>query len=483
MEKLIRQLKESKKRFLVVGDAMLDSYLYGNVSRISPEAPVPVFNYLKKESVLGGAANVAANVAAMGFQVSLMAVAGQDDAAKELKALLQAKQIGTELVYEAADRATTVKTRIVSGGQQMLRIDDEDTSDISAETQQELTGLLEEAIAQYDIILMSDYMKGFLTNAFTSQVIAIAKAHQVKVIVDVKAKNPSKYAGAYLLKPNRRELAYMTDMPVETRDEVIAAMKVLKQEADCNQVIATLSGDGMMFLSEDGHVYESNVEAKQVCDVVGAGDTAFSYIGLGIVENVEPQLILQLANGASSIKVTKFGTAVVTLDEMEQMYGQKPEKVQNLQGLLTQLSKAREQGKKIVFTNGCFDILHLGHTRYLKKAKGLGDLLIVAVNSDASVKRLKGEGRPINNEDNRLAMLAELDFIDYVIKFGEDTPYELIQAIQPDVLVKGGDYEIQDIVGHDIVEAKGGLVTTIPLVDGMSTTNIINSIQQHEENK
>lgn len=478
MQNLIKKLKMSNKRFLVIGDAMLDVYLHGQVSRISPEAPVPVFQYKSRNSILGGAANVAANVAAMGMQTALLAVTGDDDSGRDIIKLLEAKGVDTGLVLKCENRITTLKARLVSGGQQMTRIDHEDTSDIDRKTQDRLKEMLTAAIDSYDIVLMSDYQKGVLSESFTHEVIKIAAEHGKKVIVDVKSKNPAKYVGAYLLKPNRKELAYMTNMPVGSHDEVVAAMKALKDAASCEAVIATLSGDGMVFLDEKGDVYESNVEARQVCDVVGAGDTAFSYIGLGIAEGLRPQTVITLANAASSIKVTKFGTSVVTLEELEDMFGGRPAKIQELDGLLEQVKRfrSRKPDGKVVFTNGCFDILHLGHARYLKEAKKLGDILIVGVNSDESVKRLKGEGRPINNEDVRMAMLAELDFIDYVIKFGEDTPYELIKAIQPDVLVKGGDYRIEDIVGHDIVEAKGGLVTTIELVDGMSTTNIINAV-------
>lgn len=485
MENLIRQLKESNKKFLVIGDAMLDVYVHGQVERISPEAPVPVFRYKRKENILGGAANVAANIAAMGKEAALMAVTGDDDAAKAIMKLLAEKNVDVSLMCAVKDRVTTQKVRLVSGGQQITRIDDEDASDISEDVENHMKQMLENVIDEYDIVLMSDYQKGLLSDSFTQIIINTAKAHNKKVIVDVKSNNPAKYTGAYMLKPNRKELAYMTGMPAGTQQEVIDAMRQLKNAAGCDTVIATLSGDGMMFLDEDNNVYESNVEARQVCDVVGAGDTAFSYIGLGIAEGIRPQTLLTLANAASSIKVTKFGTSVVTLDELEEMFGDRTPKVQTLEGVIKNIEKLkkRKPDAKIVFTNGCFDILHLGHARYLKKAGNLGDMLIVAVNSDASVKRLKGEGRPINSEDIRMAMLAEFDFIDYVIKFGEDTPYELIKAIQPDILVKGGDYKIEDIVGHDIVEAKGGVVMTIPLVDGMSTTNIINAISDGVEKK
>lgn len=478
MENLVKKLKMSNKRFLVIGDAMLDVYLHGEVSRISPEAPVPVFNYKKRSLVLGGAANVAANIAAMGMQTALLAVTGDDSEGRDIVRLLEEKNVDTSLMYSCENRITTLKARLVSKGHQMTRIDHEDTSNIDDDTAEKLISMLEASIDGFDIILMSDYQKGVLSEKFTHSVIQAASAHNRKVIVDVKSKNPAKYSGAYLLKPNRRELAYMTDMPAQSREEVIAAMKALKTSASCMAVIATLSGDGMIYLDENNSVYESNVEVREVRDVVGAGDTAFSYIGLGIAEGLRPQTVLSLANAASSIKVTKFGTSVVTLDEIADMFGSRPPKVLNLKGALEQVAKfrTRKPDGRVVFTNGCFDILHLGHARYLKEAKKLGDILIVGVNSDASVKRLKGEGRPINNEDVRMAMLAELDFIDYVIRFDEDTPYGLIDAIRPDVLVKGGDYKKEDIVGHDIVEASGGIVTTIELVDGMSTTNIINAV-------
>lgn len=483
MENLIKQLSQCNKRFLVIGDAMLDIYLHGDVSRISPEAPVPVFKYRDKSSILGGAANVAANVASMGMRVSLMTVVGADGEGKDIIRLLNEKGVDTGYVLECPGRITTLKARLVSAGQQMTRIDNEDTTDIDEDIENRLADRLADGIDDFDIVLMSDYQKGVLSSSFARRVIEIANEHKKKVIVDVKSKDPVKYAGAYLLKPNRRELAYMTGMPVETRDDVVAAMQNLKEKASCDAVIATLGGDGMIFLDENNNIYESNVEAREVRDVVGAGDTAFSYIGLGIANGLRPQIVLTLANAAASIKVTKFGTSVVTLAELEDMFDKKPAKIQKLAGLLELLDRLRRKRPDavIVFTNGCFDILHLGHARYLKEARKLGDVLIVAVNSDASVKRLKGESRPINSEEVRMAMLAELDCVDYVIMFDEDTPYELIKAIEPDVLVKGGDYRPEDIVGYDIVKTRGGLVTTIELVEGMSTTNIINAVNEKRE--
>ncbi len=479
MNEVLRKIRKGHYKMLVIGDSMLDSYVRGTVQRISPEAPVPVFRFNERKYVLGGAANVASNLAAMNIAVFVMSVVGIDEGGKKIIELLNEKGVNTDFIVKSEEKVTTIKERIVSGNQQMLRIDTEDTKELSEELEMRFLSLYKGIVSQMDMILLSDYQKGMLSYQFCRKLIVLANESNIKVIVDVKAEDATHYYGAYLLKPNRIELSKLTGMILENPQNIVKAMRIVKRQAGCKCVLTTLGENGMILLDQDDEIITSNIETKQVYDVVGAGDTAFSYIALGLVQGLQSNEMLMLANAAAAIKVTKSGTAVVTIEELRQKYGKAQCKLQDINSLVNIVNNNRD--KKIVFTNGCFDILHLGHIKYLKKAKRLGDILIVAVNSDASVKRLKGENRPINLQQDRMEMLAELDFVDYIVSFEEDTPYELIKKINPDVLVKGGDYQIENIVGREIVEKKGGLVTTIPFIEGKSTTGIIRALNRSIE--
>lgn len=479
----IQNISLNPKSFLVIGDIMLDRYCSGSINRISPEAPVPVLRYNGEKNILGGAANVATNLVGIGQKVSLMACIGEDEAGKEVLRLLHEDGIDSEMVAVEGTRPTTLKTRFVAGNQQLLRVDDESTQGISDKTKGTLLAIYERRIAEFDLVLISDYMKGMLSFEFTREIIRIADRNGKKVIVDVKDPNPGKYGGAYLLKPNKKELHDLTGMPVETMDEVVLAMKALRQKAGCRCILATLSADGMAYLDEKDEVLFEKSDSRKVYDVVGAGDTAFAYVAAAMAFGFPSKEMLKLANTASSIKVTRFGTAVVSISEVIDELFHEINKIQTTDTIEKALSGQRH--KKIVFTNGCFDILHIGHIRYLKEAKAKGDILVLGLNSDASVKRLKGTSRPVNNERDRMDMLAEMEFIDYVVLFEEDTPYNLITRVKPDILVKGGDYQVEDIVGADFVRSMGGSVEVIPFVEGKSTTNIINAMKRLEsdENK
>ncbi len=475
-KEMLQNIIDRPKNFLVVGDIMLDRYCIGCINRISPEAPVPVLKYQQEKNILGGAANVAANLLGIHQQVSVLACVGNDEAGKTVLKLLEKSGICTDMVAVEQDRPTTLKTRFVANNQQLLRVDDESTKPLNSDTQEQLLSRYEEQIDSFDIILLSDYMKGVLSFDFTQQLIRIASAHNKKVIVDVKDLDATKYSGAYMLKPNRKELAELSGMPVDTMEQVERAMEHLKEKACCNCVLATLSGDGMAYLGEDNSIIHVACDSRKVYDVVGAGDTAFAYAAVSLVYGFKPREILSIANTASSIKITRFGTTVVTMDEVIDELYTGNNKVQTMETIAAVLETKRDQ--KIVFTNGCFDILHIGHIKYLKEAKNKGDILVVGLNSDSSVKRLKGPERPINSEKDRIDMLAELDFIDYIVLFEEDTPYNLICRVHPDILVKGGDYNVDNIVGADFVKSYGGSVEVIPFVDGKSTTNIINKMKE-----
>ncbi|MGN0161907.1 MAG: D-glycero-beta-D-manno-heptose 1-phosphate adenylyltransferase [Lachnospiraceae bacterium] len=474
----IQNITQNAGKFLVVGDIMLDKYCSGSINRISPEAPVPVMRFQKEKNILGGAANVATNLVGIQQKVALMACVGDDAAGEKIRELLQEQGIDDELVITETGRPTTLKTRFVAGNQQLLRLDDESTEDLLKETKDKMISLYEKRIDEFDLVLLSDYMKGVLSYDLTQDIIRIAKEHGKRVIVDVKDVNCAKYKGAYLLKPNRKELRELTGQKADSMEEVVQAMKTLQIKAGCDNVLATLSGDGMAYLNEKKELFLQKCDSRKVYDVVGAGDTAFAYVAVSIAFGLDERELLRLANTASSIKITKFGTSVVTIDEVIDELYHEVNKIQTKDSIAGVLDKQRD--KKIVFTNGCFDILHIGHVKYLKEARALGDILVLGLNSDASVKRLKGPSRPVNNEADRMDMLAEMEFIDYVVLFEEDTPYDLITKVKPDVLVKGGDYEVDHIVGADFVRDNGGSVEVIPFVEGKSTTNIINAMKRLE---
>ena len=477
-----------KKNILVIGDVMLDTYFNGKVKRISPEAPVPVFLKKDERSTLGGAANVAANLVAAGQNVAMMSIIGNDEHGRQLLEAFADQNVNSELVLQVSTRDTTTKTRFLADNhQQLLRLDVEDAAVISKEEEGILLQKLEETISRFDLIILSDYLKGLLTYDFTQGVIQIARNANKKVIIDVKDPNVEKYTGAYLLKPNLKEVRDLTKMPAQTDEEIIEASRYLCEQCKTEYALTTCGGRGMVLVAKDGTAHKIDCIPQEVYDVTGAGDTVIAYLGTCMANGIELEKAMDIANIAAGIQVSKVGTSSVYISEIEEYLGKNARK--NIEKQINTYKviswkdisalKRRIGNKTVVFTNGCFDILHIGHVRYLKQASLLGDLLIVGLNSDASVKRLKGEERPINCQEDRAELLAALEFIDYVVIFDEDTPYELIQAIQPDVLVKGGDYKPEQVVGRDIVEAKGGRLELIPFVAGKSTTNIVNKIKKN----
>lgn len=468
-----------KKNILVAGDAMLDSYFFGEVSRISPEAPVPVFRKKTDKSVLGGATNVAANLIAANQNVSMMSMVGDDNNGQQILDLLAKKKVKSELVL-TLPRKTTLKTRFLAANhQQVMRLDVEDTNPITKTRSDELLKKLMGVIDQFDLILLSDYMKGFLTRDLCQGMIKMAVAHNIPVIVDVKDPNYGKYYGATLLKPNLGELRMLTGLNAQTDEEIVSASEELRKRSQCQYILTTLGARGMVLVG-DGAPYFVKSKVREVFDVSGAGDTTIAYLATCMASGFSIRDSVDFANLAAGIQVGKVGTSSVSIEEVRMAFDN--ECFRNSRKMLSweesAVLRAEKSDKKIVFTNGCFDILHVGHIRYLKQASELGDLLVVGLNSDESVKRLKGFDRPVNSEKDRAEMLSALGFVDYVVVFEEDTPYNLIKAIQPDVLVKGGDYKPEDVVGRDIVESRGGKVQILPFVEGKSTTSIINKINK-----
>lgn len=471
--------KIEEKSILVIGDVMLDVYYDGEVKRISPEAPVPVFRKHSERSTAGGAANVAVNLAAAGQKVSILTILGKDNAGEKLKTLFGTNDINMDLVFEL-DRDTTVKTRfLASNHQQVMRLDVEDTQTLTQTEAELLLNSLKEKVQAYDLIVMSDYMKGLLSQEVTQGILALARRTGVPVIVDVKDPEAEKYEGAYLLKPNLNELRQMTGMRIETEEEIVEASELLRKRCGCEYVLTTCGAKGMVLVGKEEAPYFVKARGREVFDVTGAGDTAIAYLAAGMANNLYIRDAVYIANCASGLQVAKVGTSSVSWGEVRTYLAE--EKVDTaykvIEGTMVRNFRTSHPDKKIVFTNGCFDILHTGHIRYLREAARLGDILIVGLNSDASVKRLKGPDRPVNQVEDRAELLCALEFVDYVVVFEEDTPYQLIRMIQPDILTKGGDYAPDEVVGKDIVEERGGRLVLIPFVDGKSTSGMIQRIR------
>jgi len=464
---------------LLVGDLMLDEYLYGTIDRISPEAPVGILSWTKRTASLGGAANVGSNLAHLGCEVFLAGVVGRDHAGEELLHL--AKQLGmhTDGVTDA-DRPTTLKTRVIAHRQQVIRIDREGGSQISDGSARVLLDRVRKYIPSVDGIILSDYAKGVLRSDFCASVIQAGSSNHKRVLVDPKGDDFRKYRGAFLLTPNKAELGRATQLPVRNEDEIRAAIACLFSQTECEAILVTRSEEGMSLYTRTGSETHIQTEARDVFDITGAGDTVISMIARVFFAGQDLETAARLANVAAGIKVGKFGAAAVSVEEISaairQRENQGTRKVVELSQAKQLVSLARSQGRKVVFTNGCFDLLHAGHVQLLQKAKALGQVLIVAVNDDASVRQTKGNGRPLISAMDRARIIAALEAVDQVIIFSGLTPLHLIEELRPDVLVKGGNYNLEEVIGRKEVEKYGGRVVLIPTIDTQSSSQIIKEI-------
>lgn len=461
-------------KVLVLGDVMLDRYWFGSTNRISPEAPVPVVKVQEKEDRAGGAANVAMNIASLNVPVTLHGLVGNDDAGRALDKLLSEHRIQNQCI--AVDSHPTItKLRILSRHQQLLRLDfEEGFHNLDC---QALLAKLAAEITAYGALILSDYGKGTLDTV--QQMIQIARQANVPVLIDPKGTDFERYRGATLLTPNMSEFEAVAG---HCRDEDEIVTKGLKMIAyfDLSALLITRSEKGMTLLRPNQEPFHLPTQAKEVYDVTGAGDTVISVLATAIADGRPLEEACYLANAAAGIVVGKLGTSTVSPSELEQAIHQRAETgfgVVSEDELKAIVKQSKTRGEKIVMTNGCFDILHPGHISYLENARKLGDRLIVAVNTDESVKRLKGESRPINDLDARMAVLAGLASVDWVVPFGEDTPQRLIGEILPDLLVKGGDYKPEEIAGSQEVWANGGEVRVLNFENGCSTTNVIKKIR------
>jgi D-beta-D-heptose 7-phosphate kinase/D-beta-D-heptose 1-phosphate adenosyltransferase len=473
------------KRVACVGDLMVDRFVYGNVSRVSPEAPIPVLARTHELKMLGGAGNVARNIAALGGSVALVGLVGGDAEGHEASRLVGEEAAIEGYLVSDSQRPTTLKTRFISGGQQLLRVDLEESRPVSGEVEQRLIRTVRDAAKDAGVILISDYGKGAVTDA------VIAAAHDAgarsgaQVIVDSKARSFTRYGEIDLVKPNALELALATDLPTETDDQVGAAIARALELWATKGVLVTRAGKGMSLGMRGEAVRHFPTARREVFDASGAGDTALAALGLAVAAGVAMDEAIAFAQLASGVAVGKAGTATVGADELvEAVLTARSAlidgKVVTSQRMAEEVARWRAQGLRIGFTNGCFDILHRGHVAYLAQARAWCDRLIVGVNSDASVRELKGEGRPVNDLESRALVLAGLASVDLVAPFEDLTPVRLIEAARPDILVKGADYSEDQVVGADLVKSWGGEVRLAELVDGYSTTAAIARMARKE---
>ena len=474
----------SNATILCLGDIMLDRFAYCDTERISPEAPVPVLLLKRMQSMLGGVGNVARNIAALGGQAVLMGLLGHDQAGEEVRALM----VGTAGLVDAhvasTSRPTICKTRFIAGHQQLVRVDEESPHELEPAEEAALIAALERHLADCDAVILSDYAKGTLGPKIIATAIARGRALGIPVYVDPKSTDFTRYRGATCIAPNLKELAAAAHMPVTTDAEIIAAATKVMQAAGAEAILATRSEKGMALVEASGGVHLEPARAHEVFDVSGAGDTVMAVLALACASGYELPQAMHLANTAAGIAVSKLGTATVELDELMLELSRDVRDKDWLRAKYYSIAEAetlvrrwKSRGLSVGFTNGCFDVLHAGHIGLLAAARAQCDRLVVALNTDRGVRRLKGPERPVNQLGDRSAVIAAVESVDAVVSFDEETPIELIRCLRPDVLVKGGDYTIEGVVGHEEVQANGGRVLLVELVEGRSTTRLIEAIR------
>ena len=475
-----------RTKIVLVGDLMLDRYIFGNADRLSPEAPVPVLHFQREEFRLGGAGSVLADLAALRADVKVVGIVGKDEAAAEVRKRIGACGADASGIIEVADRPTVTKLRLVGSAQhrhpqQMIRLDIEQHGPVDAQTAQAVIDRTTKALEGAEMLCLEDYHKGVLTIDVCRHVIEMARAKQVPVIVDpANMPDYSRYFGATALKLNRTEAERATGLPLRSAEHYQPAAEWLLKRLELEAVVITLDRHGAYLATSDGQRRHLTTRPREVFDVTGAGDMVLAAVSVARAAGASWTDAVALGNIAGGLEVERFGCVPVTPEEIIHdlliEHRETLGKQRSADALVPELQRHRALGRKIVFTNGCFDIVHLGHVEYFRFAKKQGDVLVVAVNTDGSVQKLKGPKRPIINEDDRMSVLEELESIDYLVKFDDDTPTRLIERIKPDVLVKGADYSKEKVVGWEIVESYGGRIALAPLVDGRSTSSVIQRI-------
>ena len=475
-------LKFKQQNILVIGDLMVDEYLWGNVDRISPEAPVQIVDIERDEYTLGGAGNVVKNLVSLKANVYVASVV--DDKENGTLIINELNKLGVSIsgIFKDSNRISSKKTRIISlaNNQQILRVDSETKSPITKNGENNIINFVKANIDKFDAIIISDYLKGVLTRKILQNVVGIARKYNKPTIVDPKGENYEKYRKSTVITPNKKEAEVASKITIKDENDLRKVGKKLLDQIETEAVLITRGKEGMTLFETAGEITSIPAKAKEVFDITGAGDTVVSSLGLGIASGLTYNESAEIANIAAGIVVGKVGTATVSTQEILEYYnrhstffGNKLKQIEELKSIVEQ---ERAKGKTIVFTNGCFDLLHVGHIKYLQEGKHLGDILIVGLNSDDSVRRLKGDKRPVMAEDDRVRILSALDCIDYITIFDEDTPLKLIKVLKPDVLVKGKDYKKREVVGWKAVENYGGRVELINLAEGVSTSSIIDKI-------
>jgi D-beta-D-heptose 7-phosphate kinase/D-beta-D-heptose 1-phosphate adenosyltransferase len=469
-------------RILLVGDFMLDAYIYGDALRISPEAPVPVLKVKSTKCACGGAGSVANDLLALGGQVICIGVTGKDKNAEKMRRMLSEAGTDTSGLIEVSDRPTTIKQRLIGLAQhrhpqQLIRIDDESSEPLEPQVVEQIEKVYSEKLSHADIVCLQDYNKGLLTDSLCAKLISLAKKAGKRVLVDpASINNYSKYTGATLITPNRKETSKAVGFEINTTDDAARAAEILCKKIKLDAAIITLDKEGA-YLHCDGLSKIVPTIPRNVYDVTGAGDMVLATLAVTLAAGCDYETSVRLSNIAGGIEVEKFGIATVTVDEIVNeilsVHRGKSGKIRQIDSLITELDWHKKQGEKIVFTNGCFDVLHRGHIEFLKFCKAQGQIVVLGLNSDNSVKQIKGPQRPINNQHDRAAVLAALETVDYIVVFDTPDPLKLIEQVKPDVLVKGKDWEHKGVVGREFVESYGGKVMLADLIEGKSSTDTI----------
>ncbi|UCH22792.1 MAG: D-glycero-beta-D-manno-heptose-7-phosphate kinase [Deltaproteobacteria bacterium] len=471
-------------KLLVIGDLMIDEYLWGKVDRISPEAPVQIVSVTHEEYTLGGSGNVVNNLVALGAKVTAAGVVGTGTNGKLVLEKLQALGVDTRGIIQDSERPTTRKTRVIADHQHVLRIDRETKSQISNQVLKTLTQLTAKIIPQVDVVIVSDYGKGLVTKSLLTKLITTTKKHGKIIIADPKGLDFTKYAGVNVLTPNKKEAGLSEGIDIIDEATLLQVGTGILEKTGIDKVLITLGKDGMSLIEKNKPPYKIKAEARQVYDVSGAGDTVIAVLGLGLASGLPAEEAVVLANTAASLVVGKVGTATITQTELKTALNPGFEtstlKYVELDEVENLANNMKKKGKRIVLTNGCFDLLHAGHIMFFTAAKQLGDVLLVAIDDDASVRSLKGPGRPVIKAKERIKIISALDVVDYVMVFATDQLKDLIQALRPDVLTKGSNYKTEEVYGQEIVEKLGGRVVLIPVNDDISATRIISNIKNND---
>jgi len=475
-ESLINKLRPAP--ILVAGDVMVDEYILGDVERISPESPVPVLVTRDRFRRLGGAGNVVRNLITMGGKVALVATVGRDTAGDWFKRHCEEMSVEAFWIKDDPNRPTTLKTRVVARNQQIVRIDEEHVADISPEIEAAAIHDIATVMPQVQAVIISDYGKGFLTPRLLKALLIEATSHAIPVLVDPKGMDYTKYRGATYITPNLREASTAAGIEIRNRESLVEAGQILLDQSGAQGIIITRGKDGSTLITKK-KTQDFPVRTVEIVDVTGAGDTVIAALALAIASDFTVEDAISLANLAASLVVARFGAAAVTVEEMARSLrgDHDRNKVIGLNDIASVIKNHRLRGHKVVFTNGCFDLFHAGHLEILRQASSLGNVLVVGINSDKSVARIKGPGRPIVGQNHRTELVCGLDFVDYVVVFDEDTPLNLIGEVRPDILVKGEDWKGKKVVGEEIVRSRGGSVEFVRLLPGVSTSELIRKIK------